>query len=479
MAENKIMPVILCGGSGTRLWPISRESFPKQYLTINPDDKKTLLQKTQERIIPLENSLEPIIICNEEHRFIAAEQMREINIKPNKIILEPFGSNTAPAIALAALKAIEENNDPHLLVLSADHEIKNNKNFLKVIKKGLDYSSNGKLVTFGIIPKYPETGYGYIEGDKPFKIDKIEGTKIKRFIEKPSPQLAQKLIINKLFTWNSGMFLFKAKTILSELNKYAPKVLENCKNSMKEKYYDYDFQRLDKESFKKCPNISIDFAVMEKTDNGYVLPLDAGWSDVGGWKSIWENSEKDKQGNLVHGKVILNNTKDSFFKSEDRLIVGIGINNLVVVETNDAVLIANKNDTESVKKIVMDMKSNNFTEVLKHKKNYRPWGYFVSIEEESRWQIKKIEVKPGASLSLQMHQHRSEHWVVVKGIAKVEVDSQENILYENQSTYIPLGSKHRLSNPGKFELVLIEVQTGDYLGEDDIIRFDDKYGRVG
>ncbi len=478
MEENIIMPVILCGGAGTRLWPISRESFPKQYLKIKPDDKRTLLQKTQERILSLENIVNPILICNEEHRFIAAEQMREINIQPYKILLEPFGRNTAPAIALAALKALEENNDPHLLVLSADHEIKNNENFLKVIKKGLDYSNQEKLVIFGIIPDSPETGFGYVESNRPFEIDKIEGIKIKRFIEKPSLQLAQKLITNKAFTWNSGMFLFKAKTILSELDKYVPEVLQSCKESIKKKYYDYDFQRLDKDSFKKCPDISIDYAVMEKTKKGYVLPLNAGWSDVGSWNSIWANSEKNEQGNLIHGKVVLNNTKDCFFKSDSRLLVGIGVDNLVVVETNDAVLIANKNDTETVKKIVKKMRKDKLIEVLKHKKIFRPWGYFVSIEEGLRWQIKKIEVKPGASLSLQMHQHRSEHWIVVKGIAKVEVNSQENILHENQSTYIPIGSKHRLSNAGNIELVLIEVQTGVYLGEDDIIRFDDKYGRA-
>ena len=478
MVSDIIMPVILCGGSGTRLWPISRESFPKQFLKIKPNDKRTLLQKTQQRIISLENTVDPILICNEEHRFIAAEQMREIGIKPYKILLEPFGRNTAPAIALAALKALEENNDPHLLILSADHEIKNNEIFLKVVKKGLDFSNQEKLVTFGIIPDSPETGFGYVEGDRPFDIDKIEGIKIKRFIEKPTLQLAQKLIMNKAFTWNSGMFLFKAKTILSELDKYAPEVLQSCKESIKKKYYDYDFQRLDEDSFKKCPDISIDFAVMEKTKKGYVLPLNAGWSDVGSWNSIWANSEKNEQGNLIHGKVILNNTKDCFFKSDSRLLVGIGVDNLVVVETNDAVLIANKNDTEAVKKIVKEMRRDKLIEVLKHKKIFRPWGYFVSIEEGLRWQIKKIEVKPGASLSLQMHQHRSEHWIVVKGIAKVEVNSQENILHENQSTYIPIGSKHRLSNAGNTELVLIEVQTGVYLGEDDIIRFDDKYGRA-
>ncbi len=478
MASNIIMPVILCGGSGTRLWPISRESFPKQYLKIKPNDKRTLLQKTQQRIISLENSVNPILICNEEHRFIAAEQMREIDIKPYKILLEPFGRNTAPAIALAALKALEENDDPHLLVLSADHEIKNNQNFLKVVKKGLDYSNKDKLVTFGIIPTSPETGFGYIEGEKPFRVNHIEGVRIKRFIEKPSLKLAQELTMNKSFTWNSGMFLFKAKTILSELYKYAPEVLENCKNSIKQRYYDYDFQRLDKDSFKKCPDVSIDIAVMEKTKKGYVLPLNAGWSDVGSWNSIWENSDKDNQGNLIQGKVILKNSKDCFFKSEDRLLVGISLNNLVVVDTKDAVLIANKDDTEVVKKIVKDMKRDKLIEVLKHKKIFRPWGYFLSIEEGPRWQIKKIEVKPGSSLSLQMHQHRSEHWIVVKGIAKVEINSQEKLLNENESTYIPIGSKHRLSNAGESELVLIEVQTGVYLGEDDIIRFDDKYGRV-
>ena len=477
MFPDSVIPTILCGGTGTRLWPLSRESFPKQFLKLNYNSKKSLLQNTFERVSSIEGMKSPILICNEEHRFIVAEQMREINIDKSTILLEPFGRNTAAAIALAALSSIREEDDPIILVLSSDHEIKNNDQFQKVINAGLKYAKENKLVTFGVVPHSAETGYGYIKAEKPFKFSEIIGNKISKFIEKPNYDKASELIKDNRYTWNSGMFLFKAKTVLQELEKYSPKVLDHCKRSLDSSEHDLDFQRLNKKEFQNCPNISFDVAVMEKTDKGYVLPLDAGWSDIGSWDSVWENSKKDKNNNHVEGNVILDNTKNSYLRSEQRLVVGIGINNLIVVETNDAILISNKEETQKVKDIVNQLKTNNINAGHMHSKIFRPWGHYISVVEEPRWQLKLIYVKPGEKLSLQMHHHRSEHWIVVSGTAKVDLDNKEAILSENESIYIPLGAKHRLTNPGKIALTLIEVQSGSYVGEDDIVRFEDKYGR--
>ena len=478
MSDNILLPVILSGGCGTRLWPLSRESFPKQYLTVDPYYKKSFLQKTQLRLNGLKNLEDPFIICNEEHRFIAAEQMREINIKPKKILLEPFGRNTAPAVTLAALLALEEYSNPNLLILSADHEIKNIEKFLKVVEAGIDYSENDKLVTFGVIPKSPETGYGYIQADKPFDNEHLIASKIIKFTEKPNYETAKKFLNDRCFTWNSGIFLFKAKNILKEIKKFSPEILNYCKKSIDNKLFDLEFQRLDKRIFSECPNISIDYAVMEKTNKGVVLPMDVGWSDIGNWQSMWENSQKDINGNSVNGNVILEQTKNCLFKSENRLVVGLGVEDLIVVDTNDVILVANKNKSEEIKKIVNQLKENGISEGYEHKKIYRPWGHYISVLEESTWKVKVIIVKPGQKLSLQMHHHRSEHWIVVNGTANIEIDQQKITLHENQSSYIPLGSKHRLSNPGKIPLKLIEVQSGSYVGEDDIKRFEDNYGRV-
>ena len=476
--KNSIIPVILCGGTGTRLWPLSRESFPKQYLSLIDNNSKSLLQNTMERINPLSNLCNPILICNEEHRFIVAEQMREINITPLSIMLEPFGRNTAPAITLSAMKALENVNDPTILILSSDHEIRNNDHFLKVLNRGLEYAESGKIITFGVLPTNPETGYGYIKAESPFLEKDIIGKKILMFTEKPNLNTALKFVQDKSFTWNSGIFMFKAKIILEEIKRHAPGIFEACEKTIKNSRMDLEFMRLDNQAFEHCPNISIDLAVMEKTDKGVVLPLDAEWSDVGSWQSVWENAIKDEKGNSVIGNIILKNSKNCYLRSEKRLIVGIGLDNIVAVETNDAILISNKNRSQEVKEVVNLLKKNSIPEGNKHRKIYRPWGYYESIEEDSRWQVKLINVKPSEQLSLQMHHYRSEHWIVVKGTAKVELDNKVELLVENQSTYIPLGSKHRLSNPGKIPLVLIEVQSGSYLGEDDIIRFEDKYGRL-
>tara|TARA_B100000886_G_scaffold125802_1_gene84760 strand:+ start:7860 stop:9305 length:1446 start_codon:yes stop_codon:yes gene_type:complete len=477
MVNIPVVPVILCGGSGTRLWPLSRESYPKQFLNLDSEDKKSLLQKTQERILNLDNAIDPILICNEDHRFIVAEQMREINQNSNSIILEPIGKNTAPAIALGALKAIDINKDAIILVLSSDHLIKDNEKFIKVLNKGLTYAKNNFLVTFGVVPTSPEIGYGYIKAEKAFMDDEVIGNKIEEFTEKPNFEKANIFIKDKRYLWNSGIFIFKAQTIIKELEKYEPEIVQSCKQAINKSTRDLDFTRINEEAFKKSPSMPIDIAVMEKTDKGLVLPLDAGWSDIGSWKAVWETSNKDKKGNFIQGKVITNSVENCYLRGERRLIVGIGISDLAVIETNDAILISKIDDTQKVKDIVNQLKSKNIPEGQKHKKIYRPWGHYLSLVEESRWQVKLIMVKPGEKLSLQLHHHRSEHWVVVNGTAKVELDNNISILSENESVYIPLRGKHRLSNPGKINLILIEVQSGSYVGEDDIVRFDDKYGR--
>ena len=477
MSNSCIVPLILCGGSGSRLWPLSRESFPKQFLSINKGDDFSLLQQTINRISNLKNIKKPILVCNEEHRFIVAEQMRELNIEDFIIMLEPFGRNTAPAITLAALKSLELEEDPTLLVLSSDHEIKNNEQFLEAIDMGFRFTEINKLVTFGIVPRSPEVGYGYIKSSTPFDA-KLDGFQIESFIEKPDKKTAQKLITDNRYSWNSGIFMFKSKEIIKEINKFSPQILICCKNALKKSKRDLDFQRLDKASFKKCNDLSIDVAVMEKTSRGIVIPLDVGWSDVGSWEVVWENSKKDNDGNYTEGNVVLENTKNSYFRSENRLIVGIDLDNLIVVETRDAILISEKNSSQKVKNIVNHLKKNKIPEGNKHSKVYRPWGHYLSVVEANRWQVKLLMVKPGEELSLQMHHHRSEHWVIVSGTARVEVESIVKVLSENQSIYIPLGAQHRLSNPGKIPLTLIEVQSGSYVGEDDIVRFEDSYGRT-
>ena len=478
MKRDHLLPLILCGGNGSRLWPLSRESYPKQYLSLIDDSSKTLLQQTLERLRGIPNQEDPIFICNEDHRFIVAEQLRTIKVKPKKIILEPFARNTAPAIALAALKAIENGSDPILFVLASDHLIKDNQQFIKCIKAAMDFAENGNMVTFGIVPTSPEVGYGYIESVEPLEIDSFIASPISKFIEKPDFEKAKNLVKDPRFTWNSGMFLFKASVFLKELEKYSPKVIKSCKKALKENCLDMDFQRIDKEAFKNCPNLSIDVAVMEKTKLGVVLPLNVGWSDIGSWKSLWEVSKKDEDGNVLIGNIVSKDLYDCYFRSENRLIVGLGVENLLVIETNDAILIADKKHDQDVKHIVNQLIKENRSEGKTHRKVYRPWGHYTSVVEGSRWQVKRIEVNPKASLSLQMHHHRAEHWIVVKGTANVEIDGEGSILGENQSVYIPLGSKHRLINPGRIPLVLIEVQSGAYLSEDDIVRFDDIYGRI-
>tara|TARA_Y100000589_G_scaffold331782_1_gene387007 strand:- start:3078 stop:4523 length:1446 start_codon:yes stop_codon:yes gene_type:complete len=478
MIKIPIIPIILCGGSGTRLWPLSRRSFPKQFLNLNNNENKTFLQETQERLASIKDIHNPILICNEEHRFIVAEQMREINITPWKILLEPFGRNTSAAISLGAIIALEKYEDANLLILSSDHKINNTQKFVERIYDGLKYANKGRLVTFGVIPDYPETGYGYIEAEKSLNTDHNYGENIIRFIEKPDKNLAKKLIKDKKYSWNSGIFLFKAKTIINEINKFEPQINKYCKESLKDNEKDLDFQRVNKSFFEKCPNTSIDIAVMEKTTLGTVLPLDVGWSDIGSWDSVWQQSSKDFDGNSLKGNVIIKNTKDCLINSESRLLVGIGLKELIIVETNDAILISHKSKSQEIKNIVQELQERGMNEGLEHKKIFRPWGHYESIIDDSNWKVKKITVKPYEQLSLQKHLYRSEHWVVVRGKALVQIDNKEMILKENESAYIPKESKHRLSNRFNIPLVLIEIQTGSYLGEDDIQRFEDDYGRL-
>ena len=477
MNKNIIIPVILCGGSGSRLWPLSRQSFPKQYLSIMKNTEKSLLQNTQERLEGIKNISNPIVICNEEQRFVAAEQLREININPRNIFLEPCGRNTAPAITIAVLKALEEEKDPFLLVLAADHVIKNKKRFQLVIEKGIKFANQERIVTFGIVPTHAETGFGYIEGFSKFNLEDCDGIPIKRFIEKPQLKDAKKFVKDHHFLWNSGMFLFKANTMLKELLKFNKKTVELCKDSLLKSKKDFDFIRLDKNSFEGCPEVSIDVGVMEKTKLGTVLPLKVGWNDIGSWTSLWNFEEKDSDNNVVLGNVINRNSRNCYLRSEERLVVGIGLKDLIVVETNDATLICNNKNDQEVKDLVNYLKKERLEEGKNHKLVYRPWGSFISLAEDVNWKVKRIEIKKGASISLQLHQKRSEHWVVVKGQAIAQIEDKKFNLIENQSIFIPMGSKHRLTNSGINKLVIIEIQTGEYLGEDDIFRFEDNYGR--
>lgn len=469
--SKKIRPVILAGGSGTRLWPLSRKQSPKQFLKLGSTNY-TLLQNTVLRLKNLECD-QPILICNEEHRFIAAEQMREIGIDAT-IILEPEGKNTAPAIALAALLLEKTEPNQILLILAADHLIKDTAVFENAILDAVSLAEKNKLVTFGIVPLQPETGYGYIEKGTQFE----RGFKIQQFVEKPNRETAELYLESKKYLWNSGMFVFKANHYLNELEQYATDILDNCRLSIIKTEYDKDFIRIDHDQFKNCRSESIDYAVMEKTSNAVVVELDAGWSDIGSWSALWEVSEQDHQGNVYQGDVISHKSSENYCYSEKRLVSLLGVNNMVIIDTQDAILIAAKDQVQEIKAIVDDLKSQDRGEISSHREVYRPWGKYDCIDQSERYQVKRITVKPGQKLSTQMHHHRAEHWIVVSGTAKVSKGTETFLLTENQSVYIPVGEVHALENPGKLPLELIEVQSGSYLGEDDIIRFDDIYGRV-
>lgn len=469
-ANNQLVPVIMAGGSGTRLWPLSRQARPKQFLTLI--GQYSFLQQTITRLQSVEKNL-PIIICNEEHRFLVAEQLRQLQ-QTAKIILEPIGKNTAPTVALAAFDVIKQNPDAYLLVLPADHLINNSKVFEQAVKKALVLARENYLVTFGIVPTQIETGYGYIEQGKPIGDDTYH---VAQFVEKPNQQQAHSYIKSGRYLWNSGMFLFKASCYLAELKKFRPDIYEACDKAMTMAQPDMDFLRVSKEAFASCPSDSIDYAVMEKTAKATVVSLQAGWTDIGSWSTLWDVMAKDQQGNSLQGDVLAEQTTNSLVFATDRLVTVLGVDNLAIIETKDAVLVADKSKIQQVKTIVEKLQKANRNEVIQHTQVYRPWGFYNAIDIGERYQVKRITVKPGAKLSLQKHHHRAEHWVVVKGTAKVIKGNDTYLLTEDQSTYIPIGEIHSLENPGKIPLELIEVQSGSYLGEDDIIRLEDKYGR--
>ncbi len=467
-----IVPVILAGGSGTRLWPLSREFYPKQL--INMYNQHTMLQNTVLRLDRREGLDAPLIVCNDVHRFMTAEQLRQVEVTPRAIILEPAAKNTAPAIALAAIQLTAQGEDPVMLVLPADHRINDVSAFHRGIQKGKRLSEDGYLITFGIVPDSPETGYGYIQKGAAFG-DTV--CRIQRFVEKPDLDTARSYVESGDYCWNSGMFMFKASAILEELEAHVPDMVKDCRNAMARGRQDLDFFRVDPAVFDQVPVDSIDYAVMEKTGRGVMVSLDAGWNDLGSFDALWQTEEKDDRANVIKGDVLVHDVNGSYINAQSRLVAAVGMDAVVVVETRDAVLVAPRDRVQDVKQIVNQLKSRDRQESAVHAKVYRPWGDYETIDQSLRYQVKRITVKPGAKLSLQKHFHRAEHWTVVSGTAIVTRGEETLMLREDQSTYIPLGTVHRLENPGKIPLELIEVQSGPYLGEDDIVRFDDIYGR--
>lgn len=466
-----IIPVLLSGGSGTRLWPLSREMYPKQFLPLVGEH--TMLQATWQRVAPLAGEQRPLIVANEEHRFIVAEQLQQVGARPETILLEPAGRNTAPAIAVAALEAAHSAPDAVLLVLPSDHVVQDPDAFLAAVRAALPAAASGKLVTFGVVPHTPETGYGYIKAGT----GEDAALPVERFIEKPDLATAQHYVASGQYYWNSGMFLFRADRYLEELGRHAPAILSAVRTAWERARKDADFTRLDRDAFAASPSDSIDYAVMEKTDAAVVMPLDAGWSDVGSWASLREVSPQDADGNAHHGDVVAIDCRNTYAHG-NRLIAMIGLEDTIVVETDDAILVGRSDRIQQVKDVVAELKARQLPQASWHRKVYRPWGAYDSIDNGARFQVKRITVKPGATLSLQMHHHRAEHWVVVAGTAKVTINGEIKLLGENESVYIPLGATHCLENPGKIPLDLIEVRSGAYLEEDDIVRFEDRYGRV-
>lgn len=493
----ELQPVILSGGSGTRLWPLSREKYPKQLLAIG--EELTMLQATAMRLAGFHSSGDggaaevrsPIVVCNEEYRFVTAEQLRAAGCHDARVVLEPFGRNTAPALTLAAHASLTDGADPILLVMPADHAIKNVSAFHAAVSTGMSVALDGAIVTFGVVPDRPETGYGYIQaGGACAKAGLASGSAapqaLLRFVEKPDLETAARYVESGDYLWNSGIFMMRASVWLDAIRRFNPEMANACARAIGDRHVDPDFIRIDADAFRASPSDSIDYAVMEKLSEdasgslrGVVVPMSVGWSDVGAWDAVWEVSDKDASGNSVHGEALLEDTQGTLVMSTSRLVACLGLRDAVVIETPDAVLVADKSRTQQIKSLVTRLKVDGHPHAENHRKVHRPWGYYDSIDSGDRFQVKRIVVKPGASLSLQLHHHRAEHWVVVSGTAKVTVGDDVVMLAENQSTYIPLGVRHRLENPGKLDLEIIEVQSGSYLGEDDIVRFDDVYGRSG
>jgi len=469
-----LYPVILSGGSGSRLWPLSREYFPKPLLPLVSE--QTLLQETATRLDGLAGLGDAVYVCNEEHRFLVAEQIAELGKTPSTIILEPEGRNTAPALTLAALYLVKRDADAMMVVMPADHVMTAPQQFVEAVEQGSHNAEQGALVTFGIVPASPETGYGYIKRDQ--QVDDSAAYRVARFVEKPDRETAEQYVSEGDYFWNSGIFLMRADRWLDEISQHRPDILKACRQAMNKGTQDSDFFRVNKQDFHECPGDSIDYAVMEKTERAVVMPISAGWSDIGAWSALWDVCDRDADGNVMQGDVIAEDTRNAFLVAQHRCLATVGLDNVVVIETADAVLVASKDKAQDVKAIVSRLKESGREEHKVHRQVYRPWGSYEGIDEGPRFQVKRLTVKPGAQLSLQMHHHRAEHWVVVKGTARVTSGEQTFDLHENESTYIPIGQTHRLENPGNIPLEVIEIQSGSYLGEDDIVRFEDVYDRV-
>jgi mannose-1-phosphate guanylyltransferase/mannose-6-phosphate isomerase len=470
---SAVVPVILSGGAGTRLWPLSREMYPKQLLALT--SKQTMLQDTVARLATIAGAIPPIVVCSEAHRFTVAEQLRALGVRASAILLEPAGRNTAPAVALAALAALDISAEATLVVAPADHVIRDVRKFSQAADVAVSLAQEDKLITFGIVAHAPETGYGYIrrgDGVGP-------AYPVAQFIEKPPVDLAVQFVATGDYYWNSGMFVFKASRYVSELRAFAPDILEACAAAYRLAKADLDFVRIDQAEFNQCRSESIDYAVMEKTRDALVLPLDVGWSDVGSWSSLFDALPADEEGNVLQGDVLTHDTQDCYVHSTSRLVAVVGMEDHIIVETKDAVLVAPKDRVQDVKDLVAKIKKSGRTESALHREVFRPWGSYDSIDSGDRFQVKRLTVKPGGVLSLQMHHHRAEHWIVVQGAARITRNDETYLLAENESTYIPVGATHRIENPGKVPLHIIEVQSGSYLGEDDIVRFEDNYGRKG
>lgn len=468
-----IIPVILAGGSGTRLWPLSRALYPKQLIALASE--KSMLQATLQRLQGLENIAPPLVICNQEHRFMVAEQLRAMDQADGQILLEPVGRNTAPAVAVAALRALSDpTEDPVLLVLPADHVIADVAAFHRVLHQGEQMAAKGHLITFGIVPEAPETGYGYIRMGAA-----LDGTAvaIEKFVEKPDLETARQYLASQRYCWNSGMFMFQAEKVVEELDRWAPEIVHACRQALEKGQQDLDFFRLDPASFEPCPSDSIDYAIMEKTDRGAMIPFQGGWNDLGSWEALWQVGRQDEDRNVCKGDVLTHDVNGCLLHATDRMIAAVGLRDFIVVETADAVMIAPRNRVQEIKAIVSQLKGANRPEAVCHRKDYRPWGSCERLCAASSFQVNRICVKPGQAFSLQKHFHRAEHWIVVRGTARVTRADEQFLLKEDESTYIPEGVTHRLENPGKIDLDIIEVQTGRYLGPDDIVRLDDCYGR--
>jgi len=470
-----MIPVILSGGSGSRLWPQSRREYPKQFLPLT-DHNTTMIQQTALRLQGLPISA-PIVVCNEQHRFMVAEQLQQISIKADAILLEPCGRNTAPAVTLAALQALTQDEDALLLVLPADHVIGDIDSFHAAVMRGAEAARQGMLVTFGIVPHCAETGYGYIRRAAP-SAHLEDVFAVESFVEKPDAERAARFVADGGYYWNSGMFIFGAARFLEEMERLNPDIYRQCREALAQAEVDRDFTWLERRAFEECPSDSVDYAVMEKTQSAAVVPLDAGWNDLGSWQSLWDIEHKDECGNAGQGQVLAIDSRNCLMVAEKRLIAAVGVDDLVIIDSDDAVLVAPRSRAQDVKLVVNHLEAQGSSRHLYHRKVFRPWGHYDCLDEGDRFQVKRISVKPGGKLSLQLHHHRAEHWIVVRGTAKVTCGDKVVLLTENQSTFIPLGTPHRLENPGKVELEIIEVQSGSYLGEDDIVRLEDSYGRV-